>query len=376
MEADFQNLIKITKYEELGNLPPLLTFEDGTPVRTPQDWQRRREEIYRTAIELQYGQQPPKPEVLRIEPLGLGSRTKTYRIVAGPAGHTVSFRMNVFFPANVPAPWPVAVDGDLCWDYSHDKEFIHAFLDRGIALAVFDRTELASDVRSEGKRSPLYRAYPDLTFGALSAWAWGYHRCVDALLELGLADPNCIAFTGHSRGGKATLLAGALDDRAAIVNPNNSGCGGCGCHKVRAAGITEDGDPKGNETLEAIIDQFDYWFSPELAKYYGRAEELPFDQHFVKALVAPRILLEGNAASDLWANPVGSYRTAVAAGKAFRLLGAEKNHLWYYRRGYHWHKISDVECLAEVMLAKVRGTDFSGDFYQTPFHVPGSVFTE
>ena len=128
-----------------------------------------------------------------------------------------------------------------------------------------------------------------------------------------------------------------------------------------------------------LIDD-EYWALRGIREFidwesYGFTDIRCFDSP-TEALVAPRILLEGNAASDLWANPVGSYRTAVAAGKAFRLLGAEKNHLWYYRRGYHWHKISDVECLAEVMLAKVRGTDFPGDFYQTPFRVPGSVFTE
>jgi len=318
------DLIKITGYEVLSQLPDPFLFEDGTRVHTIEDWENRKKELYNIAIELPYGKQPPKPEFMHVETLGLSSRNRTYRITAGPADHPVSFRMFLFIPSVAKEPWPIAIDGDLCWDYAFNQEYINAFLSRGIALVLFDRQELAADIRDSGRRSPLYRAYPDLNFGALSAWAWGYSRCVDALLHLGVADPDCIAFTGHSRGGKAALLAGALDERATIVNPNNSGCGGCGCYRVIAKGITEDGKEERNETLEDILDQFDYWFSPALKDYYNHVEQLPFDQHELKALVAPRILLEGNAASDLWANPVGSVQTAIAADEVYKFLGAEK----------------------------------------------------
>ena len=43
--AVHENLLHVTKYEVLGKLPDLLTFEDGTPVKTPDDWQMRRGEI-------------------------------------------------------------------------------------------------------------------------------------------------------------------------------------------------------------------------------------------------------------------------------------------------------------------------------------------
>ena len=375
MDTITQDLIRITDYRVLDVLPDPFLFKDGTRVKNEVDWNRRREELYRLAVEIPFGKQPPKPEFFHVETLGLGSRTNSYRITAGPADHPVSFTMFVLFPPKTAAPWPVVIDGDRCWDYPFKTEFNHPFLDRGIAVVLFDRLELAADLRESGRRSPLYRAYPDLDFGAVSAWAWGYSRCIDALLELDIADPSCIAFTGHSRGGKAALLAGALDVRATIVNPNESGCGGAGCYRIEASGITEDGDLKNNETLEAIIDQFDFWFSPTLRSYYGNVAALPFDQHYLKALVAPRILLEGNAASDFWANPVGSWQSAMAAREVYRFLGAERNHYWYYRKGYHWHKGSDVTRLAKLMRNTLDGTTTDDAYFETPFVKPEPAFS-
>lgn len=373
--SDFtEDLIRIKSYQVLGSLPNPFIFNDGTEVASPEDWKKRRSELYRLGVEIPYGKQPPAPEVFKVETLGIGSRTDSYRIRAGTGEYCVNFNMFILKPHDVKPPWPVVIDGDRCWDYAFDKDFTHAFLDRGIAVVLFDRLELVADFRDPGRSSPLYQAYPDLNFGALSGWAWGYSRCVDALLQLDMARRDCIAFTGHSRGGKAALLAGALDERAAFVNPNNSGCGGCGCYRIRAEGITEDGEPKREESLEAIIDQFDYWFSPELREYYGRAEKMPFDSHYLKALVAPRVLIEGNAASDLWANPVGSWQTAAAAEEVYKFLGVPENHYWYYRRGYHWHKVEDVTRLAKIMRASLDGEKTDDVFYMTPFPKPDKIF--
>lgn len=50
-----------------------------------------------------------------------------------------------------------------------------------------------------------------------------------------------------------------------------------------------------------------------MKNYIGRENELPFDTHFLKALVAPRILFVSEAAGDIWANPIGSWMTTEAA---------------------------------------------------------------
>ena len=370
-----EDLIKIRSYEVLGELPDPFIFSDGTKVRSKEDWRKRRGELIRLAEKYVYGEMPPAPDALETELLGTDSQTISYRIRIKAGSYPFYFNMLLFKPLNIDPPWPVVIDGDRCWDEVYNHDLIHAFLERGIAFALFDRLELVSDLRDPEKKSPLYRAYEDMSFGALTGWAWGYSRCVDALLQTGLVMENAIGFTGQSRGGKTAVLAGALDERAAFVNPNESGCGGCGCFRVRASGLTEDGAPKREESLEAILDQFDYWFSPGLRNYYGHAEALPFDSHFLKALVAPRVLLEGNAASDLWANPVGSWQTAEAAREVYRFLGVPEKHYWYYRKGYHWHKAEDVIRLAKIIRCSLDGTVNDDEYYRTPFRRPDKIYT-
>ena len=65
-------------------------------------------------------------------------------------------------------------------------------------------------------------------------------------------DMSCIAVTGHSRGGKTALLAGALDERIAIVNPVQTCAGGGACYRVHMAGIPEGGVEGPGETLADI----------------------------------------------------------------------------------------------------------------------------
>src|SRR5262249_54311477 len=53
-----------------------------------------------------------------------------------------------------------------------------------------------------------------------------------------------------------------------------------------------------------------------------RPDRLPFDQHCLVALVAPRPVLFSNAVEDTWANPAGQFEVLRAAEPVYRLLGA------------------------------------------------------
>ena len=63
-------------------------------------------------------------------------------------------------------------------------------------------------------------------WGALSAWAWGASRVVDALKADPNVDASRIAIFGHSRYGKAALVAMAYDDRFKAGFISSSGAGG------------------------------------------------------------------------------------------------------------------------------------------------------
>ena len=60
--------VEFKSYELLGKLPNPFLFDDGSQVKTAEDWQKRRKEIYKTAVELQYGEIPPEPEFIKHPP--------------------------------------------------------------------------------------------------------------------------------------------------------------------------------------------------------------------------------------------------------------------------------------------------------------------
>ena len=369
-----ETLIRTEQYRLLDTLPDLFTMDDGTAVTNASQWEARRQELYRTAVELQYGTLPPEPEFLEVEYLDSGDTTTSFRIITGTRQSPVSFLMRLVM-AKGPGPWPAIVIGDLCWHYAFDRDYLNAATDQGVMLVLFNRTELVPDRADCGRNGPLYRTYPNYTFGALGAWAWGYARCVDALEQMGIADMDHIAFSGHSRGGKTALLAGVLDQRACIVNPNDSGAGGAGCYRIHMQAVQENGESQRSERLSDLMRNFPYWFGPEMPAYAEREEALPFDQHFLKALVAPRTLLETEAASDIWANPIGSHQTALAAREAYRLLGAEDQLLLYYRKGYHWHAVEDLRLLAAALKQKLAGQPYEAGSFRLPFRAEAPAYS-
>jgi len=196
-----------------------------------------------------------------------GALFQTIRVIA-QSEPQFTFILQLTIPPG-DGPFPVIINGDACWKYLTD-EIATEVLERNYILARFNRMELAPDVYNSERTSGLYPLFPGSTFGALSAWAWGYHRCVDVLEQMDCVDGMQIAITGHSRGRKAVLLAGATDERIALTCPNNSGAGGAGCFRSQG--------PE-SETLADLIKAIPYWFGPKLQEFVGRENELPFDQH-------------------------------------------------------------------------------------------------
>ena len=83
------------------------------------------------------------------------------------------------------------------------------------------------------------------------------------------------------------------------------------------------------ETLAVINKSFPHWFSGTFKEFNDAPARLPFDQHALIALCAPRPVLLSNATEDKWANPPGQFEMLRAADPVYRLvagdgLGAEK----------------------------------------------------
>lgn len=159
-----------------------------------------------------------------------------------------------------------------------------------------------------------------------------YHRVVDALLTDPRTDPARLAITGHSRGGKTVLLAAATDSRITCVNDNCSGCGGSSpCRNV----------PTGGEKIADITRNFPFWFDRGWSSWVGREEELPFDQHFLTALIAPRGLFVREAEKDTWANPPGAKDLTELSRAVWKLYGRPDGICYSLRDGVHCHRLDD-----------------------------------
>ena len=153
-------------------------------------------------------------------------------------------------------------------------------------------------------------------WGALRAWAWGASRALDYFETDQAVDARRVGLEGHSRYGKATLVAMAYDPRFAIAYVSSSGEGGAKLHRRNWG-----------ELVENIAGSGEYhWMAGNFIKYAGPLhwDDLPVDSHELIALCAPRpvfisagVLKQG----DGWVDAKGMFLAAAGAGPVYRLLG-------------------------------------------------------
>lgn len=344
--------------------PDLLTFQDGSTVDAAS-WPRRRKELADAIILHEFGGMPPEPESVailqraasRVRPWP-GIQYYTYEVrTQFPGGGGISLTLSLWKPPG-DGPFSVLLDADGCWRYFND-DVIHTVLERGYIAASIDRTEVAADNKDAYRNTGLYRLFPEAGFGVCPAWAWAIHRCVDALITFPDVRADGIAITGHSRGGKTVLLAGATDERIAITNPNNSGIGGAGLNRLKM---------QGSEVIDSFFGSGNlFWFGSDFAAYRHRDAALPYDNHYLHALVAPRGLLLTEAYEDHSANPAGTYAAALAARQVYDLLGSQDTIGWAYRESGHAHMPEDYAALLDFMdghlLGRPRRRDFQRKLY-------------
>jgi dienelactone hydrolase len=141
-------------------------------------------------------------------------------------------------------------------------------------------------------------------FGTIAAWAWALSRLTDFAIGHPGVDRSRVVALGHSRMGKAALLAGSRDDRLAGAVSNQSGCGGAALFK--------------DKTGERIADilKFGHWFTPAFDAWADRDDELPFDQDALVRSIGGKVVVL-SAEDDAWADPDAERRCARAAGASY-----------------------------------------------------------
>jgi hypothetical protein len=349
-------------------LPDPFRFLDGSRVKTETAWEKRRDEMKTIIEHYGYGHMPPAPNNVVAEKLSTKSvfdgaaREERILLSMGPdLKVTVNVRMEIPEGAG-PFPAIIKNEGGPLGPTPVGDEIVR----RGYVLAQYARTDLDPD--QNNVVGPAQQAYPDYDWATLAVWAWGGMRVLDYLETLDFIDKTKVGITGHSRGGKTALLAGAFDERFALVVPNGSGCGGAGCYRVLG--------PK-CEDLERITHpkRFSYWFHPRLRTFAGKVDRLPFDQHFLKALVAPRALLSTDALGDLWANPLGTQITYQAAQEVFDFLGVSDKSGLHFREGGHDQSAEDWRALLDFADERFFGKKTGRDFKKLPFPDAEKAFT-
>ena len=334
-----------SKANPYPNLPDPLVMNDGTKVTTPEQWWlRRRPEIVEDFNREVYGRQPENlPPVKWV----VISTTREMNgdvpvITKQLAGHVdnssypsinVEIEVNLSTPANATGPVPVIMEfggglrgapprGGLRGGNA-GPTWQQQVLAKGWGYANIVPASVQADNGAgltKGIIGLMNKGQPRKVddWGSLRAWAWGASRALDYFETDKDVDPTKVGLEGHSRYGKATIVAMAYDPRFAIAFVSSSGEGGAKLHR-RIWG----------ELVENVAAPNEYhWMAPNFLKYSGPLHErdLPVDSHELIAMCAPRpVFLSAGSleAGDGWVDAKGTFMAGVAASPVYELLGAK-----------------------------------------------------
>jgi len=342
-------------------LPDPLTLANGTKVTDAATWKnKRRPEVLKLFESQMHGRSPARPKELKFEvtstdksALGGKATRKEITVRFGAEPGAALMRLLVYLPNDARKPVPaflgvnfegnhtistdpgITLTGQWTWnskeksaeitrpaDTTRGKSIsrwpLEMVLARGYAVATIPRADIEPDF-AEGWRNGV-RGYflkksgkaefaPD-DWGAIAAWAWGLSRALDYFETDKDIDARRVIVMGHSRMGKASLWAGATDDRFAAVISNNSGEGGASLAR-RDFG----------ETVQRINTSFPHWFCANYKQYNTNVAALPVDAHLLVALSAPRPVYIASAEEDKWADPKGEFLSGKNAEPVYRLFG-------------------------------------------------------
>jgi hypothetical protein len=338
-------------------LPDPLQMFNGDRVASKQQWiDKRRPELKALFQHYMYGYLPPPAKITAkvehedAQAFGGKATLRDVTISFEPPG-TPSIQLLLVVPNKRKGPAPVFIGIAFCGNHAlvtdaavrlpsswmpagrdvkdhravesgRGKQInvwaLEQSIERGYAVATFyngdvdpDRADVRAGILPHLRAKDAKATAHDC--GTVAAWAWGAQRVVDYLHNHKDIDRRRIALVGHSRLGKATLVAAALDERIALAIPHQAGCGGTAPSRTN--------NPKA-ETVKRINTSFPHWFDGAFKQFNDHTDKLPFDQHCLIALMAPRPVLLSNAVEDQWANPRGQFQMLQAADPVYRLLDA------------------------------------------------------
>ena len=303
----------------------LLVYRDSQgevrPVETPEDWERRRDEIVRGMQEVM-GEMPGEDRRVPLEPrveeeVDRGTyvrRLITYRSEPGSRAPAYLCIPKEVLAGKRRAPAVLCLHGTNM-DVGH-KVVVEPGSRRGRAYA----KELAE--RGYVTLSPAYphmaNYWPNLgalgyVSGTMKA-IWDNSRGLDLLASLPFVDDSRgFAAIGQSLGGHNAIYTAVFDQRIQAV--------------VSSCGFDSYLDYYGGDPARWYFGKG--WcqirYMPRLSDYRGRLEEIPFDFHELLGALAPRPIFVNAPLGDGNFQWRSVDRCVAAAKPVYRLLGDEKD---------------------------------------------------
>ena len=326
-----------SKANPYPNLPDPLTLKNGQKVTTAQMWwNQRRPEIVEDLDREIYGRAPRNTPKVNWEVTSTNNEKngEVPVITKQLVGHvdnssfpaiSVDIQLTLTTPAGAKGPVPLIMEFGFGGRFgrpgsSSGPSWQQQVLNKGWGYAIIVPNSIQDDngaglnqgiigLMNKGQS----RRADD--WGALRAWAWGASRALDYFEIDKSVDARQVGLEGHSRYGKATLVAMAYDQRFAIAYVSSSGAGGASLFRRDCGEIVENVAGSGEY----------HWMAGNFLKYAGPLtwDDLPIDAHELVALCAPRpvFISGGSNNGDAWVDARGMFMAAAGAGPVYRLLG-------------------------------------------------------
>lgn len=322
---DFQTL------RSMPDLPPLLQFYDGQRVHTSSEWEDRKREICQLLHHYFFGSFPLTPPLLTgAETLneereqGLIRRRVRLTFTTTPE---VAITIETMTPEGA-GPFPV-----LLTQTTHHAWAVLATA-RGYLTCVYPAAD-------EDDQSQLFiSVYPECDWTTIPRRAWLAGRVLDYLFTLPETDRDHIGITGHSRNGKQSLIATAIDERiTAVVSSSSGSAGACPYRFVSETAF--------EESVEFTTRLCPDWFHPRLRFFTGREDRLPIDIHGLLALIAPRHCLLSTALNDGCETTFAVERSFLAGREVYRFFNKPDSLRIRWRSGGHEVYAEDVQAYCD-----------------------------